>query len=81
MSRCKAANAGCVDCINWDEDRRVCKKGIAPDKCGFLVDLPVEKEKKKCDPACVDCPYGRNHEFCFPCMKKILGRKDIPANA
>lgn len=40
-----------------------------------------KKEQKKPDPACVGCPYGRNNEFCFPCMKKILGRDDIPANA
>ena len=25
-------------------------------------------------PLCNGCPYGRAHEFCFPCMKYILGQ-------
>lgn len=23
---------------------------------------------------CLGCPYGKHHEFCFPCMKHILGQ-------
>ena len=25
-------------------------------------------------PLCNGCPYGRAHEFCFPCLKYILGQ-------
>ena len=24
---------------------------------------------------CAGCPYGRNHEICFPCWKFILGQE------
>lgn len=28
---------------------------------------------------CKNCPYGRNHEFCFPCLKDLLGQEGIKA--
>lgn len=36
-----------------------------------------ELESKKTPVPCVGCPYGRNHEFCFPCMKDLLSQKGI----
>lgn len=32
--------------------------------------LEVEKPKSECD----DCPYKQGEGYCFPCMKKILGK-------
>lgn len=29
-----------------------------------------EKTKSECD----GCPYGQGKNYCFPCMKKILGK-------
>ena len=26
-------------------------------------------------PLCNGCPYGRAHEFCFPCWKYLLGQE------
>lgn len=31
----------------------------------------VEKQH----PLCEGCPYGREHEFCFPCWKYLLGQE------
>lgn len=28
---------------------------------------------------CINCPYGRNHEICFPCYKDLLGQEGIKA--
>ena len=38
-----------------------------------------DKESEKTPTPCIDCPYGRTYEFCFPCMKDILGREGIKA--
>ena len=26
-------------------------------------------------PLCNGCPYGREHEFCFPCWRYLLGQE------
>lgn len=26
-------------------------------------------------PLCKDCPYGKDHEICYPCWKYILGQE------
>lgn len=32
----------------------------------------AQEEKKNSD--CYDCPYGKGKDYCFPCMKKIMGK-------
>lgn len=32
-------------------------------------------EKKEIPDKCVGCPYKQSNDYCFPCMKDILGRK------
>ena len=59
----------CVYCRYWNESRKKC--GLGSD-CYFL-----KEEPKKAPSPCDGCPYGRGHEFCFPCMKKILGQGGI----
>jgi hypothetical protein len=34
------------------------------------------REKPSC---CINCPYGRNREICFPCYKDLLGQEGIKA--
>ena len=41
-----------------------------PSFCKSLEDV-VEKLHPLCD----GCPYGRAHEFCFPCWKYLLGQE------
>ena len=30
--------------------------------------------EKKIPEKCVGCPYKQSNDYCFPCMKKILGK-------
>lgn len=68
MSKLLSGKPGCQERVNISKD--------VEEKTEVSV-----VSKKQIDPACIGCPYGKHHEFCFPCMKKILGREDIPANA
>ena len=36
-----------------------------------------EKEPKQAPFPCHNCPYKMGHEFCFPCMKDMLGQEGI----
>lgn len=44
------------------------KKDIS--SCEVLEDVV-----SKPHPLCIGCPYGRAHEFCFSCMKYLLGQE------
>lgn len=38
------------------------------------------KEELKTKPVkteCTDCPYSKGHELCFPCMKKLLDKRQM----
>ena len=35
----------------------------------------VEDAVESLHPLCNGCPYGRAHEFCFPCWKYLLGQE------
>lgn len=36
--------------------------------------IKKEPAKKKVQNECTDCPYKQNEGYCFPCMKKLLGK-------
>lgn len=33
-----------------------------------------EKKLESVNTECTNCPYGKGHGLCFPCMKKILSK-------
>lgn len=35
-----------------------------------------EKPKKAEETECTNCPYKQNEGYCFPCMKKLLNKKE-----
>lgn len=35
----------------------------------------AEDADKNRHPLCVGCPYGREHEICFPCWRYLLGQE------
>lgn len=38
------------------------------------------KEREQTAPfCCVNCPYGRHREICFPCYKDLLGQEGVKA--
>ena len=37
------------------------------------------RESRLSPSCCVDCPYGKYHEICFPCYKDLLGREGVKA--
>lgn len=41
----------------------------------FYQTVTRKDEAEKPQSLCTGCPYGRNHEFCFPCWKHILGQE------
>ncbi|MBD8917828.1 MAG: hypothetical protein EGR90_05570 [Lachnospiraceae bacterium] len=58
----------CMRCKHfWGNNRQCllkkCYKGSAK-----------PKEQKKLSKKCVGYPYGNENGYCFPCMKKILGK-------
>ena len=61
----------CNLCMHWNESKKSCGLGCE-DNCYYLLEEP-EKAPSPCD----GCPYGKGHEFCFPCWKKLLGQGGI----
>ena len=57
----------CMKCkYFWGNDNRCFQK-----KCYKEEKKPVvEKEASECD----GCPYNNGNGYCFPCLKKILGK-------
>lgn len=36
------------------------------------------KEREQTAPfCCINCPYGRHREICFPCYKDLLGQEGV----
>lgn len=58
----------CTLCRFYDEKNNKC--GL--DACYYLLEAP-EKKESPCD----GCPYGKHHEICFPCWKKLLGQGGV----
>ena len=54
----------CTLCKYYNDNTKKC--GL--EACYYLLEAP-KKETSCCD----GCPYGKGHEFCFPCWQKILG--------
>lgn len=48
-------------------------------ECYYI--LPEEQVSETAPSAypCNGCPYGKNHEICFPCYKDLLGQEGIKA--
>ncbi len=44
-------------------------------KCVKLAGNPKPVERSK-ESQCFDCPYNQSERYCFPCMKKLLGRTE-----
>ena len=59
----------CRGCFFWQNRYRGCALG--KDNCYYLAEAPNPSPCKK-------CPYGPCIGFC---MRKVLGRKEVPANA
>lgn len=57
----------CMKCkFFWGNDNRCIRK-----KCYKEEKKPVAvKEASLCD----ECPYNNGNGYCFPCMRKILGK-------
>lgn len=49
-------------------------------KC-FTERMPDKSDQKEQrDRDCEGCPYRQEQDYCFPCMKKILGRNKKASN-
>ena len=35
---------------------------------------PSKKKEQKLPTECVGCPYYRGNGYCFPCMRKLIGK-------
>lgn len=35
---------------------------------------PYKKKEQKLPTECVGCPYYRGNGYCFPCMRKLIGK-------
>lgn len=57
----------CMRCkYFWGNDSRCIRSSCYKEKKKTEVEMP----KSECD----DCPYKQGEGYCFPCMKKILGK-------
>lgn len=52
-------NSGCLK-------NKTCSGGMSEQEKAALE----EKKKSKC----YGCPYGRGRDYCFPCMRELLGK-------
>lgn len=44
-------------------------------KCsGRMTDEQKAALEKKKNSKCHDCPYGKGRDYCFPCMRELLGK-------
>lgn len=44
-------------------------------KCsGRITDKQKAAQEEKKNSECYGCPYGKGKDYCFPCMKKLLGK-------
>lgn len=58
----------CMHCkFFWGNNHR-----CAMNKCCKTNQETVTE--KKIPEKCVGCPYKQSNDYCFPCMKKILGK-------
>lgn len=58
----------CMHCkFFWGNNHR-----CAMNKCCKTKQETVTE--KKIPEKCVGCPYKQSNEYCFPCMKKIIGK-------
>lgn len=44
-------------------------------ECVKLTENPKPVEGIR-ESQCLDCPYKQSERYCFPCMKKLLGRTE-----
>lgn len=59
----------CMHCkFFWGNNHR-----CATNKC--CKENRKNVEKKAIPEECVGCPYKQSNDYCFPCMKEILGMK------
>ncbi len=58
----------CRGCFFWQNRKKGCALGKS--NCYYLAEAPKSP--------CRNCPYGPCVSFC---MRKVLGRKEIPTNA
>ena len=35
---------------------------------------PSKKKEQKLPAECVGCPYYQGNDYCFPCMRKLIGK-------
>jgi len=55
----------CMRChYFWGNDNRCINSNC------IKKEPPIKKEQNEC----TDCPYKKNEGYCFPCMKKLLGK-------
>lgn len=60
------------------KDRNLCANEInEKDRVQIDNQNTVQEEPEKAPSPCVGCPYGRHHEICFPCWKKLLGQGGV----
>lgn len=58
----------CMHCkFFWGNNHR-----CAINKCCKMNQVTVTE--RKIPEKCVGCPYKQSNDYCFPCMKKILGK-------
>ena len=63
----------CRSCYFWKNRKAGCSLGR--ENCYYLAEAPEKKSP------CEGCPYGRVKPCIGVCMKKLLGRKEVPSNA
>jgi hypothetical protein len=57
----------CMKCkYFWGNNNRCIRNKCYKEKKQVVVDKPVSE--------CDGCPYNKGEGYCFPCMKKILGK-------
>ena len=60
----------CKSCFFWENNKKGCR--LKKENCYYLAESP------KPESPCAHCPYGPCVSFC---MRKVLGDKEVPANA
>ena len=60
----------CKGCFFWENNKKGCR--LKKENCYYLAESPKPKSP------CEKCPYSPCVSFC---MRKVLGQKEVPANA
>ena len=68
----------CTYANNKPKDCTLCKYyNEGQGKCCLGACYYLKEEPAKASSPCDGCPYGKGHEFCFPCWKKLLGQGGV----